>query len=449
MASNLVEQLTGLFQEKKLSDGLKLIADRHPADLADILEQLPEEIRTGYYKALRPDLAAEVFGELAESQRAAILDQLTNTELARLLLNLDSDDAADLVAELPEDQASVVLNQIDIEDQQEVRKLLTYPEDTAGGLMQMEVVTVPDRVTIGQAVGMIREQASEVEEFNNVFVVSGDRQVIGVMSLRELILASPEARVTEVMKPVPVIIRPDDDQEDVARSFQKYDLLSAPVVDNRGQLLGRVTVDDVVDVIQEEASEDLYRMVGTDDEELTYGEHPFKISRLRLPWLLTNLVGGMVTGYLLWLFKVTLSEVMILVTFVPVITAMGGNVGIQTATIFVRGLALGHYSTSHLGRVLFREFRVALIMGVTCGAVAGGIAALWHGRPILGLVVAAAMLSAITLASLVGILAPAFFRRINVDPAIASGPLVTTANDILGILVYLGIATASVKYLMV
>lgn len=445
---NLLEQLLELHAEGRTQDGLELIADLHPADVADVLERLPEEIQADYFRILDREQGAEVLMELEEAQQAEILSNLESGELAQLLFNMDSDDAADVVAALPADEAALVLKAIDKEDQQEVRKLLTYPEDTAGGLMQMEVVTVPLEVAIREALDLVKEQAREVDDFANVFVLSGERQVIGVLTLRDLLMARATAPVEDVMTPVPVIIRPEDDQEEVARQFQKYDLLSAPVVDSRGRLLGRVTVDDVVDVIQEEASEDIYRMAGTDDEELVYGEHIFKISRVRLPWLIINLLGGLLASYFLFLFEASLRDAIVLITFVPVIIAMGGNVGIQSSTVFVRGLAMGHYSSSKLGRVLFRELRVAVVIGLICGTLTGLAAGIWHTKSYLGFIVGLAMIVNIALSAMVGILAPAFFRRMKVDPAIASGPLVTTANDIMGILIYFGVATLLLRLVL-
>ena len=446
---NLLEQLLDLHSEGRLQEGLELIADLHPADVADVLERLPENIQADYFRILDRDQGAEVLLELEEAQQAEIISNLDNAELVQLLFNMDSDDATDVVAALPSEEAAAVLKAIDKEDQQEVRKLLTYPEDTAGGLMQMEVVTVPLEAVISEALSLVKQQAREVDDFANVFVLSGDRQVVGVLTLRDLLLAKASTPVEEVMTPAPVIIRPEDDQEEVARQFQKYDLLSAPVVDSRGRLLGRVTVDDVVDVIQEEASEDIYRMVGTDDEELVYGEHVFKISRLRLPWLMLNLLGGLIASYFLYLFEVNIRDAMVLITFVPVINAMGGNVGIQSSTVFVRGMAMGHYSSSKLGRVIFREIRVAAMIGLVCGTLTGLAAGIWHTNAFLGFIVGLAMVVNVPCSALIGILAPAFFRRMKIDPAIASGPLVTTTNDIMGILVYSTIATIFLRFVFV
>jgi len=444
----LSEQLKRLYLADRVADGLALLADLHPADVADVLEHLSEEEQAAYLKGLDPESGAEVLMEMEEAHRLQSLESLPPADLVTLMPHLDSDDAADVLADLPSEQAASILEQIDRADEINFRRLLAYPEDTAGGLMQTELIRVPQEASIDQVLKMVREQAREVDDFSNIFVLSKDRQLVGLLSLPDLLVADPDKPVGEVMSPVPVAIHPEDDQEKVALLFQKYSLLSAPVVDSAGRLLGRVTIDDVVDVIQEEVSEDIYRMAGTDDDELAYGERVFKISRLRLPWIMVNLFGGMFTGYLLWLFKLTLAEVLVLVTFVPVTTAMAGNVGIQTSTIFIRSMALGSYSAVHLGRVLFRELKVAIIMGLTCGLVAGVAAFLWHSRPALGLVVGLAMLLNILLAATIGVLAPAFFRRIKVDPALASGPLVTTVNDITGILVYLGVATLCLKYLI-
>ncbi len=445
---NLLEQLLDLHTQGRPKEGLALIADLHPADVADVLERLPEDAQADYFRILDREHGAEVLLELEEAQQAEIISNLGSSELAQLLFSMDSDDATDVVAALPAEDADLVLKAIDKEDQQEVRKLLTYPEDSAGGLMQMEVVTVPLEATIQEALDLVRTQAREVDDFANVFVLSGERQVVGVLTLRDILLAKGATPVEEVMEPIPVIIRAGDDQEEVARLFQKYDLLSAPVVDSRGRLLGRVTVDDVVDVIQEEASEDIYRMAGTDDEELVYGEHIFKITRLRLPWLMINLLGGLIASYFLYLFEVNIKDAIVLITFVPVINAMGGNVGIQSSTVFVRGLAMGHYSSSNLGRVMFREIRVAAVIGLVCGFLTGGAAAIWHTNAFLGFIVGLAMIVNVPCSAFVGILAPAFFRRLKIDPAIASGPLVTTTNDIMGILVYSAIATFFLRYIM-
>jgi magnesium transporter len=272
--------------------------------------------------------------------------------------------------------------------------------------------------------------------------------LVGVISLRQLITVPPTKKLMQIMVTDVISVRTDMDQEEVARVVEKYNILAVPVVDEENKLVGIITVDDIIDVIREEATEDIMRMAGTHEDEFVYRDNVFKVSRFRLPWILINLFGGLITGYLLWVFKVTIRDVLALVTFIPVITAMGGNVGVQSASIMVRGFATGRVDFDSLKRFLFREVRVGVIMGTTCGFAVGLVGYIWHGNPTIGLVVGIAMVVAMTIASTMGTLAPAFFKKIKVDPAIASGPFVTTANDITGILVYFGVATLFLKYLI-
>ncbi|MCK5257852.1 MAG: magnesium transporter, partial [Deltaproteobacteria bacterium] len=363
--------------------------------------------------------------------------------------DMESDDATDLISELPEEQAQQILRGIDREDSEEVQELLKYDKETAGGIMQLELVSVPQSVTVKDAIEQIRSSAGEVEDLHNVFIVNGGKKLVGVLPLRKLILASPDGLVKSIMDSAAINVTPEVDQEEVAEIFRKYDMVSLPVIDHEGTLLGRILVDDVVDVIEKEDSEDIMKMAGIPEEELIYGSHVFEISRARLPWLITNLFGGLLTGYLMWLFRVTLHEVLALITFIPVITAMGGNVGIQSSSIMIRGFAVGRVDFNNLRRILFKERKIGLIMGIACGIVAGCAAVLWHKDPLLGPIVALAMVTAITTAASMGTLIPAFFKKMKIDPAIAAGPFVTTANDIVGIIIYLGIATFFLKFLMV
>ena len=238
------------------------------------------------------------------------------------------------------------------------------------------------------------------------------------------------------------------DQEDVARLFQKYDILSAPVVEANGTLLGRITIDDIVDVIEEEVSEDLLRMGGTHEDELVYGDQIWKISRYRLPWLLTTLLGGLLTGYLLWLFKVALTDAIVLVTFVPVIMALGGSVAIQSTTITVRGMATGQIDLQRLGRTILKEIRVGLLMALACGLTLGLAAEIWHRNPALGLSVGLSLATVIVVSSIMGTLIPVVFQKLGIDPAVSSGPFVTIVNDISGLLIYLAISTGFLKYIL-
>jgi len=440
-----LEKLDQLIEAGREIDIMRLISRLHAADIAELIDALDEDKKIKLFGLLQVETAADVIMEIDEISRELIVEDIPHDKLTQIVDDMESDDATDLIGELPEEQAQHILMQIDKEDSDEVKELLRYGEDTAGGIMQLELVAVPQSVTVKDAIEQIRSCAGEVEDLHNVFVVDEKKKLAGVLPLRKLILASPDKVINTIMNPADINVTPEVDQEEVADIFRKYDIVSLPVVDHRGELLGRIMVDDVVDVIEQEDSEDIMKMAGIPEEELVYGSHIFKISRARFPWLITNLFGGLFTGYLLWLFKATLGEILALVTFIPVITAMGGNIGIQSSSIMIRGFAIGRVDLNNLRKILFKEMKIGLLMGIACGIVAGCAAVLWHKDPLLGPIVALAMVTAITVAASMGALIPAFFKKVNIDPAIASGPFVTTANDIVGIIIYLGIATLFLK----
>jgi magnesium transporter len=427
---------------------IELFSEMHPADIAYILDRLDEQERQRLFALLDVEKASDVITQLSNESRDQILQSIPEDVLIKIVDDMDSDDAADLLAELPRERAEATLRGIPLEDSLEVQKLLRYDKESAGGLMQVELATVHPDMTVQDALDSIRKQAKEVKDIHDVFVVDRNNKLLGVVHLEDLILNPPQKLISEIMDTMVQSVTPDLDQEEVARIFMRYDIITLPVVDTQGRLLGRITVDDVVDVMEEEASEDFLKMAGTHEDELVYSGHPIKVSRLRLPWLITNLFGGLLVGYLMWLFKITLKEALVLVTFVPVITGMGGNAGIQSTTITVRGFAIGRVDFRNLWRHLFHEIRVGLLMGIACGGVVALIALLWHHNPMLGAVVGLAMFCAISVATLMGTLMPAFFKRLGIDPAVASGPFVTTANDITGILIYLSIATLFLKMLI-
>jgi magnesium transporter len=418
----------------------RLLNDLHPADIAEIIEPLDEVDAIRVLTLLGPELSSQVMVELPESALERITPLLPSARLSEMVSHMDSDDAADILANLPDEEAKAVLAAIEPEESAEVRRLLLYDDDTAGGIMQVELISALDDETVADAVEHIRAAKDEVEALSYVFVVDRNNVLRGQIGLTTLLLATPGTPLRDLMSPCELVVEVTEDQEAVAQDFQKYDVRSAPVVDEHGRLLGRITVDDVLDVVHEEVDEDVSRMAGTSEEEI-YSDKIFKISRLRLPWLIVNLIGGLVTGYLVWLFKMALEDVLALVTFIPAIMALGGSVGIQSSTIVVRGMALGRINPGKVGHVLFKEFRVALLMGLVCGLGGALVAQLWHRRPVLGIIVGLSMFFAITMLALLGAFAPAIFRRLSIDPALASGPFVTMCNDILGIIVYMGIAT--------
>ncbi|MDT8440706.1 MAG: magnesium transporter [Desulfuromonadales bacterium] len=425
----------------------KLLVKSHPADIAHLFRYLElKEQRILFNLIDDAEKGAYVLSELDHATGARLLEQLDKETITEVLQEMPSDDAADIIGNMPEELALEILDIMHDEDSEEIEQLLRYDEDSAGGIMSTEVFALRQNVTVREAIEAI-QQAGDVEMVFYLYVTNEHGQLVGVLSLRQLLTVPPDKRLRDIMITDVISVRTDVDQEEVARVVEKYNVLAVPVVNDNNQLQGIITVDDIIDVLRHEATEDIYKMAGASEEELLYGFNALKIARLRLPWLITNLFGGVITGYLMWLFKMTISEVIALISFIPVITGMGGNVGGQSATIVVRGFATGRIDSSTLRQVFFKELRVGILMGAVCGLVVGVVAFIWHGNAYLGLVVAVAMLAAMTVAACMGVIAPSTFKRFGIDPAIASSPFVQTANDITGILIYFATATLFIGFL--
>lgn len=416
-----------------------------PADLAAAASHLEEDDVAALLKRLTEEQTAEVLPRLEDDVREHVLDRMTPREIAGAVEEMASDDAADMLAELAEvagEKAGEVVDLLPEEERRDVTQLLSYPEDSAGGIMQLEVVWVREDRTASRAIDKIREAYGDFEEdFHEVFVTTKDRRLVGKIPVARLILARPDTPVTRIMDtdahPVPA----DTDQEEVAQLFEKYDVLTVPVVDPAGVLLGRITVDDIVDVIHEEAAEDYSLLAGTGEEEF-HEESIARKAAIRLPWLVTGLGGGILSALVLSRFEADLASLITLAFFVPVITAMGGNVAIQSSAVMVRGLATGEVTPGDAAGRLLREVGVSIVTGIVCATLIFLVAWLWRGDVRIGTVVAGAMLAVVFVATSVGALVPLLLNRLNVDPALATGPFVTTSNDIVGILIYLSLASA-------
>lgn len=437
----MLRQVKELLSRDNPQEATDLLEGMHPAEISQVVELLSEEDKVKVFNHFDAKTAAEVIVELDEFSREQLLEDLKTERLAEIVDDLPSDEATDIVADLPADQANEVLRTIDAEDSAEVRTLLQYDEDTAGGIMQLELVKARSDWPVSKVIDRIREKGDEVENLANIFVVDRFDELLGVLTLARLVTARPETLAGEIMEDCDLVFVSDEDQEDVAHRFRRYDAISAPVVDDKNRLLGRITGDDVMEVLDDEAGEDFMRMAGAGDEDMIYSDRILRISGMRLPWLLINLLGGLASGWLLWMFRMRLTDTIFLISFVPVIMAMGGNVGVQSSTIMVRGFAVGKVSYANLGRILYKELRVALVLGLACGGAAGLAAYIWHGNAALGPVVFLSMLGAIMAAACLGTLAPALFKKLNVDPAVSAGPFVTTANDIMAVAIYFAFAT--------
>ena len=423
------------------------VARLHPADTAELLNVLEEpDLKHKVFGFLAVDRAAEVLSLVTPHTQDELVARLSDDRLGDLVEALDSDDATDLLASLSARRARAVLDEVPRDVSAEVSQLLRYPEDTAGGIMQVEYVAVPQGTRIDQAIETIRGRSDEVPDLHTVFIVNALHHLIGVLPLRKFILAQPDDLVETVMDPQVISVRADLDQERVATMFKKYDLISLPVVDGDGRLLGRITVDDVVDVMEEEATEDIYKLAGLDEEEDVL-DSPWQSIRLRLPWLALNLVTTTLSALVIAFFEGTIRQIAIAAAFMTIVAAQGGNAGVQTLTVIVRGIALGAVTLTQTRRVLVKELTIALGNGVSLGAAAGLVAYWWKGDATLGVVLALALLTNLLVAALVGSVVPLTLRRLGVDPAVASNVFVTACTDICGFLSFLGILTLFLNFL--
>ena len=436
----LVDDVAALVGDGRRGMVLNLVADLRPADFADLLAHLPEDAAQQVVRWMPGEGTSEAVAELDSSDRADLLEGLTTSELVVLLDHLDTDDAADVLADVDDARAESVLTQL--EDADDVEALLRYDEDTAGGLMGTELVSVPGTATIAEATEAVRAAADTVDHLYAVYVTDAEARLVGSVPLTDLLLSQADTRVADVMDGDVLTVGADVDQEEVARVMERYDLVALPVVSASGRLLGRITIDDVVDVIREEAEEDLQRAVGiTGDEELSTSV--FRVSRGRLPWLAVGMAGAFVSGLVIQGFEGALARAIVLATFIPLVTATGGNAAIQSAAIAVQGLTSGDLRLRDGLKRLGKEMLVALVNGVVLGIAIGAVVvAMGQGEPArLALTVGLTLLAVIVIATTNGALVPFLLQRVGIDPASAMGPFVTTLNDIVGLSVYFAIAT--------
>ena len=426
----------------------KALGKIHPADIAHLFRHFElQEQKILLDLIPEPDQAADVMAELEPETWPQLAELLDKAYLISIVHEMADDDSAVFLRSLSAELADEILAELHDEQSEDVEHLLGYDEDTAGGIMSTDVFFLEQETTVKQAISAL-QNSEDYEMVFYVYVTDEHNHLVGVLSLRQLLIVPPVTKLCDIMSTNVMRVRTDMDQEEVADLVAKYNILAIPVVDDQGKLLGLITVDDVIDVMRDEATEDILRMAGTSEEELLLGYKSFQIARLRLPWLLTTLVGGVVTGSLMWYFKATLEQVIMLISFIPVITGMGGNVGSQTSTIIVRGFATGRIEFSMLKQIFLKELRVGLIMGIVCGLVIAAVATVWHQNIYFGLVVGVAMVTAMTVAACMGVLVTVFFKKVGIDPAIASSPIVQTINDISGILIYFSTATVFMNQLI-
>lgn len=441
----------------------KLLAKTRSEDVAIQLRSLTPSEQLSVFKVLiedYPENAGEVLTEIEPDQRLSIVEDIGVQAIAGLLGKMPVDDAVALVEDLPAELQEQILAIVEVRDLDEVREHLTYEDETAGRIMDSDFVALNESTLVADAVATMHVLAAETENLLYLYVVDTDQHLLGVTSLRQLLLSPPSQTLGDIITRSMIKAHTDTDQEEVAQLAARYDLLAIPVTDSSNRLVGIVTVDDIIDVFKDEATEDFFKMVGTSDDELVYQDRSFKVAGFRLPWLLINLVGLGLAGLLVERFQVNLQEALFLLVFVPVVMGMGGNLGSQTSTIAVRGLATGRISSGQHRQFLWQQVKVGAILGIACAALAAAGAVLLEsvfdlsgsGMTVslthYAFVVAVSLFLAILLASFNGALIPLIFERLGIDPAVAAGPLVTTTMDITGIVIYFGLASILIDKLI-
>ncbi len=420
----------------------KLLSNSRPEDVAAAMRHLTWAEQRRLHQSLEDrDFAAEVLSLLPEDSVRQITLDMTEEYVADLLDRMELDDATDIVRMLPDDVRARVIAEMDDEGLEDMRQLLAWPAETAGGIMSPEFFSMPDTATCGAAIRALQKSSDEFAYVHYVYVIDGTEHLVGVASLRNLVARPSNTPIAAIMTPDPITVGPRQDQEEVARYVARYDLLAIPVVDSDGRLLGIVTVDDVVDVIREEAEEDMYRMAGLSDDADPISGGTLLQTRHRAGWLLATIGGGIFAAEIIGSYESSLAQVAVLAGFIPVVMGMGGNVGIQSATVAVRGLATGHIQLGGAVSFIWREARIGMLLGLLYGTLLGGYGMLrFSDTPMLGVSVGLSIFMAIAGAAVLGGGIPVALSRFKIDPAVATGPLVTTLIDVVAIILYFNIS---------
>jgi magnesium transporter len=437
----LLESIKRLLRRDATSHLLKIVKKTHAADLALVFDSLSIHNQRRLFDIIDDvSIKGEVFSNLAEDTFLSLVNGMDLDDIVEILDLMPRDDVADLLGRLPVEKSDAILEKMKKEGSEEVEGLLHYEDDTAGGIMVPDFIALQEDTTAGEAIKSLQKEHLEVEMPFYLYVVDANGNLIGVSSLRQLVVVPPNTSLKDFMITDVFAVKTDMDQEEVAKIVARYDILAVPVVDDTNKLVGIVTVDDVIDIIREEATEDILKMVGA-GEEFVETKSIFKNIKMRMPWLFASCIGGIIASFIIGYFQSSLSKLAYLAAFIPVIMGMGGNIGVQSATITVRGLATGRLSIRDIWSVVSKQLLVGMMLGLFYGFVVGAVAQLKYLQGLFAISVALAVFSSMTMAALAGSLVPMTLAKINVDPAIASGPFVTTAIDIVSVTFYFIIAT--------
>jgi len=421
---------------------LKLLRKTHPADMAWVFRHLtPVERKKVFNVIAQTEMVGEFLSEVDQSIMLEMVQDLTPKFMVAVISEMASDDVADLLEALPEEMANEIRQLMVKEDREEVDELLQYHPETAGGLMSPDFLALDGELTAGDAIKIVQERSEETEMSFYLYITHGEGQLTGVISLRELLLHPPYRQLKNIMNSNVTSVTTDTNQDEVAHVISQYNILAVPVVDGSYKLVGIVTVDDIIDVIREEATEDFLRMAGAGKDSEILLKSTMANAMTRAPWLFASWVGGVMAMFIITFFHDELQQVLALAAFIPIVIGMGGNIATQSSTIIIRGIATGRVNMQELSRVIFKEMRVGLILGSVYGLFLGVLAFFGYADPdYLGLVVGLSVLLVMTMAATVGTFVPLILKRLNFDAAVATGPFVTTSIDILGVLAYFLIA---------
>lgn len=452
MIKNMTEDQITLYVIKALKENRRkefeaIVDELQPYDIAQIYEDLPEKHRTRFLFFLNIDALADLIQELSSEEQIDVLNRLGIEKSGKVLDMMDNDDLASLLEDLSPEKITALLSGMKKEESKIVQDIMNYPPETAGRLMTNRFVWIRDYYSVREAVDKLKTFAELAETINYLYVIDQNRKLVGVVSYRDLLIAEMTEKIRDIMYERVISVLEDTDQEEVARLIERYDFLAIPVINTEHILMGIITVDDIIDVVIQEANEDIEKLSAS-GKSIDFETKSFVAAYRRLPWLILLLFIGVISGSIISSYEDTLDKVVALAFFMPMISGMTGNTGTQSLAVVVRGLASNDIDKRVITRLIFRELSVGVIIGVICGILISIIALVWQGNLVLGLVVGSSLLITLIIGTLAGTVIPIILYRINIDPAIASGPLITTLNDIFSLITYFGIATMFINYLL-
>ncbi len=439
LGDRLIDDVIEAIEQRDSVRLTQLLEPLHSADIADILEQISAGQRRALLRLWKGEMEGEVLSELDEGLREEVIESLGPEELAEAVRDLETDDVVDLLEDLDAPQQDEILEALEDADRVAVEQALTYPEDSAGRLMQRELVVAPEHWTVGEAIDYLRTQQDLPEQFYHMILVDPKMRPTGYVTLGKLLSSPRDMKLQDITEDSFRTISVNQDEEDVAYAFNQYHLISAPVVDENDRLVGVITIDDAMAVLDEEAEEDMLRLAGVGEGSLS--DRVIETSKRRLPWLFVTMLAAIAASFVIAQFEATIAEFVALAVLMPIVASMGGNAGTQALTVAVRALATKDITSANVWRVIRREVLVGLVNGVVFALVMGVIGMLWFGMPMLGVVIGAALVINLLVASLAGVVVPVLLDKLGIDPALASGAFVTTVTDVVGFFAFLGLAS--------